>query len=105
MSNQTKMTREMREELDEMRESQENVTIFKFPDVGVTVAIRNAGNSFADIATAYQAADETKYRKNVGEYLVRMRLEDGTYTRVKLGENNYEFFAGEIANMAFYVDN
>lgn len=100
MSTQTKMTPEMRAELDEMREDQQNVTIFKFPNVGVTVAIRTAGNGFADIATAYQAADETKYRKNVGEYLVRVRLEDGLHTRVKLAEHNYEYIAGEIANLS-----
>lgn len=103
MSNQTKMAPEMREDLEVMRERQPGVNIFKFPDVGVVVGIRNVGNDFADIATAYQATDETKFRKNVGEYLVRKRLDIGVYTRMKLGEHNYEYFASEIANMAFYA--
>lgn len=100
MSNQTKMTPEMREYLTKLRNNQSGITIFKFPDVGVTVGIRNVGNGFADIATAYKAADETKYRKNVGEYLVRVLLEDGLHTRVKLAKHNYEYIAGEIANLS-----
>lgn len=100
MSNQTKMTPEMREQLEDMRGAYPETQIFQFPDVGVTVAITPAGNGFADISTAYKAPDETKFRKNVGEYLVRIRWESGFSMRVKLAEENFEYFAGIIANMA-----
>lgn len=103
MSNQTTMASLgdfSREELDDMREFQ-GAQVFQFRETGVTVVIRDAGNNFADIAVSYRADDETKFRKNVGEYLARNRLEDGQSIRVKLSEHNYEYFAGEIANMAY----
>lgn len=106
MSNQTTMAslgEFSREELRDMREFQ-NAQVFQFPETGVTVVIRDAGNNFADIAVSYQAHDETKFRKNVGEYLARDRLESGECIRVKLSEHNYEYFAGEIANMAYLAD-
>lgn len=106
MSNQTTMAslgQFSREELRNMHETQ-NVQVFQFPEVGVTVAIRDAGNNFADIAVSYQADDETKFRKNVGEYLARGRLEYGPNIRVKLGIGNYEYFAGIVSNMAYFAD-
>lgn len=107
MSNQTTMASLgdfSREELQMWREYQ-NAEVFQFPDVGVTVVIRDAGNRFADIAVSYQADDETKFRKNVGEYLARQRMDNGERIRVKLGSNNFEYFAGQIANMAYHADN
>lgn len=106
MSNQTTMAslgKFSRDFLEDWREFQD-AEVFQFPDIGVTVVIRDACNNFADIAVSYQAKDEIKFRKNVGEYLARQRMDNGESIRVKLSEHNYEYFAGEIANMAYLAD-
>jgi hypothetical protein len=102
MSNQTTMKslgEFSRDELNMWRDTQD-LEIFQFPGAGVTVAIQDAGNNFADIAVSYQAGDEIKFRKNVGEYLARQRMDHGQSIRVKLHTDNFEYFAAEIANLA-----
>lgn len=101
MSSQTKMSKNMRDILAMYRAGFPKTKIFQFPEAGVTVAITPAENDFAYVSTAFMADDETKFRKNVGEFLARERYVNNECMLVKLSEHNYEYFAGEIANMAY----
>lgn len=104
MSNQTKMTQNMRDILAMYRAYFPETKVFQFPDTGVTVAITPAEKGFAYVSTAFMADDENKFRKNVGEFLARERYVNDECILVKLSEHNYEYFAGEIANMAYLAN-
>lgn len=75
MASNTKLDFEQKEILRDMRNEagKLGVVIEHFPEVGVTIASLNKGNT-ARVATAIMSDDERKYRKKVGEYYALSRL-------------------------------
>lgn len=86
MSN-TKLTVEQKQALKTLRELYPDVEIFHFPDSRVCVGIQRTGEKMGEFSVAICAETETKYRKKVGELLVRERLELGQCLPVELGSN------------------
>lgn len=67
----------MRTELVRLRKIQEDVKVFHFPEYRVTIAIRRTGKEMCEYSVAIASHSETKYRKKVGEYLARNRMDFG----------------------------
>jgi hypothetical protein len=84
MSN-SKLTVDQKQLLKNLRALHPDVEIFHFPDNRVCVGIRRVGEKMGEFALAICAETETKYRKKVGELLVRERLEYGQSLPVELG--------------------
>lgn len=86
MSN-TKLTVEQKQTLKALRAFNPDVQIFHFPDNRVCVGIQRVGEKMGEFSVAICADTETRYRKKVGELLVRERLQYGVYLPVELGTN------------------
>jgi hypothetical protein len=82
MSN-SKLTVDQKQLLKNLRVLHPDVEIFHFNRV--CVGIRHVGEKMGEFALAICAKTETKYRKKVGELLVRERLEYGQSLPVELG--------------------
>lgn len=80
----TKLTVEQKQKLKMLR-SDPDTQIFHFPDSRVCVGIRRAGEKMGQFSVAVCADTETKYRKKVGELLVRERFDYGVILPVVLG--------------------
>jgi len=86
MSN-TKLSVEQKQTLKTLRQLYPDVEIFHFPDNRVCVGIRRVGEKMGEFSVAICAETETKYRRKVGELLVRERMEYGQCLPVELGTN------------------
>jgi hypothetical protein len=86
MSN-TKLSAQQKQRLKTLRELRPEIQIFHFPDVRVCVGIRRTGEKMGEFSVAICADTETRYRKKVGELLVRERLQYGQCLPVELGTN------------------
>jgi hypothetical protein len=84
MSN-TKLTLEQKQLLKNLRVLYPDTEIFHFPDNRVCVGIRRTGERMGDFSVSICADTETKYRKKVGELLVRERFYYGHSLPVVLG--------------------
>lgn len=87
MSN-TKLTKIQKQELRDMRAKCPDIEIFHFPDNRVCVGIRRVGEHMGEFSVAICAETETRYRKKVGELLVRERMYYGQCLPVELGETD-----------------
>jgi hypothetical protein len=86
MSN-TKLTVEQKQALKTLRALYPDVEIFHFPDTRACVGIRRTGQKMGEFSVAICADTETRYRKKVGELLVRERMQYGQCLPVELGTN------------------
>jgi hypothetical protein len=87
MSN-TKLTLAQKEFLRDYRAQNPEIEIFHFPELRVCVGVRRRGENMGEFAVSICADSETKYRKKVGEYVVRERFEYGMFLPTVLGEND-----------------
>ena len=87
MSN-SKLTVEQKQRLKNLRSLNPEIEIFHFPDNRVCVGIRRVGEKMGEFALAICAETETRYRKKVGELLVRERLQYGQCLPVELGDED-----------------
>lgn len=95
MSEQTKLTPEAKQALRNLREYQTG-EVHHFPQLGICVYIEQTGPSMACFSVAIMAETETKYRKKVGEYLVRERMDNGVYLPCRV-YSSLQNVAGSIA--------
>lgn len=86
MSN-TKLSVPQKQALKTLRVLRPEVEIFHFPDTRACVGIRRTGEKMGEFSVAICADTETKYRKKVGELLVRERMQYGQCLPVELGGN------------------
>jgi hypothetical protein len=84
MSN-TKLSVAQKDTLRGLRKLYPDVEIFHFPDNRVCVGIRRVGEKMGEFSVAICADTETRYRRKVGELLVRERLQYGVCLPVELG--------------------
>lgn len=104
MSN-TKLNSAQREFLRDYRAAQPDTVIYHFPDIRVCVGIRRTGERMGEFSVSICADTENKYRRKVGEYVVRERFADDYTLPVWLGDNYLcdteteylEMVAGNIA--------
>lgn len=85
MSN-SKLSVQQKQHLKVLRALNPDTEIFHFPDYRICVAIRRVGEKMGDFSVAICSETETRYRKKVGELLVRERLQYGVCLPVELGE-------------------
>lgn len=85
MSN-SKLSVEQKQTLKTLRALRTDIEIFHFPDTRACVGIRRVGETMGEFSVAICAKTETKYRRRVGELLVRERMEYGQCLPVELGE-------------------
>jgi hypothetical protein len=87
MSN-TKLSGQQKQHLQVLRALNPDTEIFHFPGTRVCVGIRRVGEKMGEFSVSICAETESKYRKKVGELLVRERLEYGQCLPVELGETD-----------------
>jgi hypothetical protein len=87
MSN-TKLSVAQKDTLRGLRKLFPDVEIFHFPDNRVCVGIQRIGEKMGEFSVAICAETETRYRKKVGELLVRERMQYGQCLPVELGETD-----------------
>lgn len=87
MSN-TKLSVEQKQTLKTLRALNPDTEIFHFPGTRVCVGIRRVGEKMGEFAVSICAETETKYRRKVGELMVRERLQYGQCLPVELGETD-----------------
>lgn len=88
MSN-TKLNTAQRETLRAYRVAQPDTVIYHFPDIRVCVGIRRTGEHMGEFSVSICADTENKYRRKVGEYVVRERFTEGQVLPVWLLGSNY----------------
>lgn len=74
MTSNTKLTREMKDYVKQLREKQSGeLHVFQYPEKRVTVAVRYIpGHNAARVFVSLASPDEIKFRPKVGEYQVRL---------------------------------
>ena len=86
MSN-TKLSVQQKQTLKTLRALCPEIEIFHFPDNRVCVAVQRTGEKMGEFSVAICAETEQKYRRKVGELLVRERFYYGQCLPVELGTN------------------
>ncbi len=77
----TKLTPEQKVELKMLREYYDSLMVFHFPEYNVCIGIDyTPGHTCGKFAAAIMSPGEEKYRKKVGEYLVRNAFDLGAFT-------------------------
>jgi len=103
MSN-TKLSIAQKQLLKNLRVLYPDTEIFHFPVNRVCVGIRRTGERMGDFSVSICADTETKYRKKVGELLVRERFYYGQSLPVVLGDihsaESYEYVRAHLESIA-----
>lgn len=99
---QTKLAEYQKEYLRDAREYQKGFRVFHFPEDRCTVGVMVQGN-FARLTVAFCDHSETKYRKKVGEYLVRERYDNGETIPVPVEGRNAEEIASDFLAFALVL--
>lgn len=103
MSN-TKLSTAQKYTLQVLRDTPPGIEIFHFPDNRVCVGIQRTGERMGEFSVSICAETETKYRKKVGELLVRERFYYGHSLPVVLGETHpaesYEYVRAHLESIA-----
>ena len=71
---------------------------YSFPEMGVTVAIRETGMSMAEFSVSIASDTEQKFRRKVGEYTAIKRIIDGQVLPVVKWSDNLGDIAEKIAD-------
>lgn len=83
----TKLTVQQKQTLKTLRALHTDINVFHFPDLRVCVGVLRTSEKMGEFSLAICADTETKYRRKVGELLVRERMEYGQSLPVELGTN------------------
>lgn len=81
----TKLTKQQKHYLKEMKATMPNVSLHSFPGMGVTVGIQRTGDRMGRFAVSIASTDETKFRRKVGEFNVLERFDYGNTQPVAIG--------------------
>ena len=88
MSN-SKLSSEQKQELRTMRNYLSDFSVFHFPNMRVTVVIRERGESMGDFGVSICSNSELKFRKKVGEYHALSRVWEGKGMPMRITSDEY----------------
>ena len=96
----TKLTREQKDFLKNLKFQNPEIQFFSFPEFYATVAIAEEfpGSKMVKVSISYCATTEQRFRNKVGQYHAAMKMLAGEF--VKVPTDNYvsmESLAGKIA--------
>lgn len=87
----------MREYRKEAKQAYPNIEIFHFPNIGVSVGIKQTGDAAGKFAVSIMGDGETKFRRKVAEYWIYTRF-DCYQTLPCVIYTSTAAMAGKIAN-------